>query len=63
VAIESGARVSGWRIVDPVIIGARSNVTGSYICPFTAMAEDCAIDDSEMEYSLVRLARQRSAEL
>jgi len=53
VAIEAGAQVSGSRIVGPVIIGARSKVTGSYVGPFTAVAEDCAIDDSEIEYSIV----------
>lgn len=39
-----------------MIIGARTKVTGSYIGPFTAVAEDCAVDDSEIEYSIV-LAR------
>jgi glucose-1-phosphate thymidylyltransferase len=56
VAIENGAQVSGSRIVGPVIIGARTKVTGSYIGPFTAVTEDCAVDDSEIEYSIV-LAR------
>ncbi len=56
VVIDKDAHVSGSRIVGPVIIGARSKVTGSYIGPFTAVAEDCAIDDSEIEYSIV-LAR------
>ncbi len=53
VVIESGAQVSGSRIVGPVIIGAGAKVTGSYIGPFTAVAEDCVIDDSEIEYSIV----------
>ena len=53
VSIESGARVSGSRIVGPVIIGAGSKITGSYVGPFTAVAEDCTIDDSEIEYSIL----------
>ena len=53
VVIEDGAQVSGSRIVGPVIIGARTKVTGSYVGPFTAVAEDCTIDDSEIEYSIV----------
>ena len=53
VCIESGAQVSGSRIVGPAIIGAGSKVTGSYIGPFTAVAEDCTIDDSEIEYSIL----------
>jgi glucose-1-phosphate thymidylyltransferase len=53
VVIESDAQVRGSRIVGPVIIGARTKVTGSYVGPFTAVAEDCTIDDSEIEYSIV----------
>ena len=53
VVIEGDAQVSGSRIVGPVIIGARTKVTGSYVGPFTAVAEDCAIDDSEIEYSII----------
>ena len=56
VVIENDAEVSSSRIVGPVIIGARSRVTASYVGPFTAVAEDCTIDDSEIEYSIV-LAR------
>ena len=51
--IEGDAQVSGSRIVGPVIIGARTKVTGSYVGPFTSIAEDCTIDDSEIEYSIV----------
>jgi glucose-1-phosphate thymidylyltransferase len=53
VVVEPGAQVSGSRIVGPAIIGAGSKVTGSYVGPFTAIAEGCAIDDSEIEYSIV----------
>lgn len=53
VVIEEGAQVSGSRVVGPVIIGARSKVTSSYVGPFTAIGEDCAVDDSEIEYSIV----------
>ena len=56
VVIDSDAQVSGSRIVGPVIIGARSKITASYVGPFTAVAEDCTIDDSEIEYSIL-LAR------
>jgi glucose-1-phosphate thymidylyltransferase len=53
VVVEPGAQVSDSRIVGPVIIGAGSKVTGSYVGPFTAIAEDCTVDDSEIEYSIV----------
>jgi glucose-1-phosphate thymidylyltransferase len=53
VVIEDGAEVTASRIVGPVIIGARTRVSGSYVGPFTSVAEDCTIDDSEIEYSIV----------
>ncbi len=28
-------------------------MSGSYIGPFTAIAENCTVDDSEIEYSIV----------
>ena len=45
--------MSGSRIVGPVIIGAGSRVSGSYIGPFTSVAAECVIADSEIEYSIV----------
>ena len=40
-------------MVGPAIIEVTSKVTGSYVGPFTAIADGCAIDDSEIEYSIV----------
>jgi glucose-1-phosphate thymidylyltransferase len=53
VVIGEGAEVSGSRIVGPAIIGAGTRVANSYIGPFTSVAEECAIEDSEIEYSIV----------
>jgi glucose-1-phosphate thymidylyltransferase len=53
VRIEAGARVSGSRIVGPVILGAGTVVENAYIGPFTSVSEDCRIEDSEIEYSIV----------
>ncbi|WP_329339290.1 glucose-1-phosphate thymidylyltransferase [Streptomyces sp. NBC_00663] len=53
VRIEAGARISGSRIVGPVIIGAGTVVSDAYIGPFTSVSEDCRIEDSEIEYSIV----------
>jgi glucose-1-phosphate thymidylyltransferase len=53
VVIERGARVSRSRIVGPVIIGAGTRVDRSYVGPFTSVAQDCVIVDSEIEYSIV----------
>jgi glucose-1-phosphate thymidylyltransferase len=53
VVIEDGARVQGSRIVGPAIIGADSQVTGSYVGPFTSVGAGCLLADSEIEYSIV----------
>ena len=53
VVVEAGAQVSQSRIVGPVIIGTGTRVSGSYVGPFTSVAQDCAITDSEIEYSIV----------
>ena len=53
VVIEAGAEVTGSRIVGPVIVGPGSRISGSYVGPFTSVARDCAIADSEVEYSIL----------
>ena len=53
VVIEAGAEVRESRIVGPVIIGRGTRVSGSYIGPFTSIAQNCTIADSEIEYSIV----------
>ncbi|MEU9784738.1 glucose-1-phosphate thymidylyltransferase [Streptomyces phaeochromogenes] len=53
VRIDAGAEVRGSRIVGPAVIGPGSVISGSYIGPFTSVSENCRIDDSEIEYSIV----------
>jgi len=53
VIIEAGAELTASRIVGPVIIGNGSRITGSYVGPFTSVAQDCVISDSELEYSIL----------
>ncbi len=53
VVVEDGAQVSRSRIVGPAIIGTGTRVSGSYVGPFTSVAQDCSITDSEIEYSIV----------
>ncbi|MEU5880173.1 glucose-1-phosphate thymidylyltransferase [Spirillospora sp. NPDC047279] len=53
VVVEAGARVVGSRVVGPVIVGAGTLVRDSYVGPFTSIDRDCAIVDSEIEYSIV----------
>jgi glucose-1-phosphate thymidylyltransferase len=53
VMIEEGATVTRSRIVGPALIGPGTTVTDSYVGPFTAIAGDCIISGSEIEYSIV----------
>ncbi|MFJ2240180.1 glucose-1-phosphate thymidylyltransferase [Streptomyces sp. NPDC087859] len=53
VVVEEGARVTGSRVVGPVIIGAGTVVIDSYVGPFTSVSENCRIQDSELEFSIV----------
>ncbi|MFE2062579.1 glucose-1-phosphate thymidylyltransferase [Streptomyces sp. NPDC059467] len=53
VRIEPGAKVTGSRIVGPVVVGANTVITDSYVGPFTSIAGDCRIEDSEIEYSIM----------
>ncbi|MET7682442.1 glucose-1-phosphate thymidylyltransferase [Streptomyces sp. NPDC005423] len=53
VVIEEGARITNSRIVGPVVIGAGTVVSDSYVGPFTSVAENCRISDSELEFSIV----------
>lgn len=53
VRVEEGAEVCRSRIVGPAVIGAGTVITGSYIGPFTSIADNCRIDDSEVAFSIV----------
>ena len=46
--------VGAYRIVrGPAIIGARAQLTDTYIGPYTAIGEDVAIEKAELEHSIV----------
>ncbi|GHF52248.1 glucose-1-phosphate thymidylyltransferase [Streptomyces mashuensis] len=53
VRVEEGATVRSSRIVGPAVIGAGAVVTDSYVGPFTSLGEDCRVEDSEVEFSIV----------
>jgi glucose-1-phosphate thymidylyltransferase len=53
VVIEPGGEVIGSRIRGPAIIGERTRVVNSYIGPFTSVAADCEVTDSELDHSVV----------
>ena len=58
VVVEAGAEVVNSRILGPAIIGAGTRVHNSYVGPFSSIAGDCEIVDSELEHSVV-LANSR----
>jgi glucose-1-phosphate thymidylyltransferase len=53
VVIEKGAIVTASRVRGPAIIGEGTTVTNSYVGPFTSIAAECVIRDSELEHSVV----------
>ncbi|MGI5430568.1 glucose-1-phosphate thymidylyltransferase [Streptomyces sp. CA-179760] len=53
VVVEEGARIVNSRIVGPAVIGRGTLVSDSYVGPFTSIAENCRITDSEVEFSIV----------
>ncbi|MBM9621622.1 glucose-1-phosphate thymidylyltransferase [Streptomyces zhihengii] len=53
VCVEAGARIVNSRIVGPAVIGHSTLISGSYVGPFTSVADGCRIEDSEIEYSIV----------
>ncbi|MGI5380247.1 glucose-1-phosphate thymidylyltransferase [Streptomyces sp. CA-251387] len=53
VVVEEGARIVNSRIVGPAVVGSGTLVEDSYVGPFTSIAENCRITDSELEFSIV----------
>ncbi len=53
VVIEAGARIERSRIRGPVVIGADTTVTDSYIGPYTSIYWGCSIERAELEHSIV----------
>ncbi|MGK5696058.1 glucose-1-phosphate thymidylyltransferase [Streptomyces sp. URMC 128] len=53
VVVEEGARIVKSRIVGPAVIGSGTVISNSYVGPFTSIAENCRITDSEVEFSIV----------
>ena len=53
VVIEAGAVLINSHVRGPAIIGARTRLENSYVGPFSAVANDCVIIDSEVEHSVI----------
>jgi glucose-1-phosphate thymidylyltransferase len=53
VVIGEGAVVKGTTIRGPAVIGAGATITDSYIGPYTAVGEECVVEGSEVEHSIL----------
>ncbi|MFL6052238.1 MAG: glucose-1-phosphate thymidylyltransferase [Actinoallomurus sp.] len=53
VVVDPGAVIEDSVLRGPIVIGAGTKVVRSYVGPFTSIAEDCVIEDAEIEYSIV----------
>ena len=58
VVVEAGAEVVNSRVLGPAIIGSGTRIVNSYVGPFSSVAADCEVVDSELEHSVV-LTRSR----
>lgn len=56
VVVEAGARLERSTVRGPAIIGAGTRLTDCYIGPYTAIGEECEIQNAEVEHSIL-LAR------
>ena len=53
VVVEEGAEIVGSTIRGPAIIGPGTRIVRSYVGPFTSIAADCEVIESEIEHSVV----------
>src|SRR5919201_1340783 len=53
VIVETGARLERATVRGPAIIGAGARLTDCYIGPYTAIGEDCEIEQAEVEHSIL----------
>jgi glucose-1-phosphate thymidylyltransferase len=53
VTIEAGAVVEHSTVRGPVVIGAGSKLSHCYVGPYTAIGENCVLEHSELEHSIL----------
>jgi glucose-1-phosphate thymidylyltransferase len=58
VVVEPGAEIVASTVRGPAVIGERTRIVNSYVGPFTSIAADCEVVDSELEHSVL-LERSR----
>src|SRR3954466_14899272 len=58
VIIEPGARLERSTVRGPAIIGANTQLIDAYIGPYTAIGEDCVVQEAEIEHSILLAGSQ-----
>jgi glucose-1-phosphate thymidylyltransferase len=53
VVVEAGAQIIRSHVRGPVVVGAGTVVTDSFIGPYSAIGPDCRIERSEIEHSVI----------
>jgi glucose-1-phosphate thymidylyltransferase len=53
VVIEAGARLERSTVRGPTIIGAGARIIDAYVGPYTAIGENCVVEQSEIEHSIL----------
>jgi glucose-1-phosphate thymidylyltransferase len=53
VVIEAGARLERSSVRGPAIIGAGARLQDCYVGPYTAIGENCSIQNAEVEHSIL----------
>jgi glucose-1-phosphate thymidylyltransferase len=53
VALQSGSIVENSTIRGPAVIGRGTRLVDSFIGPYTAIGDECVIEDSEIEHSVI----------
>ncbi len=58
VVLEAGALLERSTVRGPAIIGARARLVDAYVGPYTAIAEDCLVQQAEVEHSILLAGAQ-----
>ena len=53
VVVEEGAELRDSTVRGPAIIGKRTRIVNSFVGPYSSVADDCEIVDSELDHSVV----------
>ncbi len=53
VVVQKGAEVVNSHIRGPAIIGERTRIVDSYVGPYTSVHDDCVVQGTELEHSIV----------